>query len=175
MTAIDDREGLAGLVARATKGPWRFRKSRLGDGDIGILADPGACVAECFSSIRKSFEHATEEQEANAELVSLAPALATQRLTDMVELDRLRATLAQAVASNGAMMKRLEEARALAEAVQKLGLRELVAGWDGEESDTPFEPHPANLGVVLKTKTGTVYAIDAATTAFLTPTQEPTR
>ena len=51
----------------------------------------------------------------------------------------------------------------LIKAVNELGLRDLVAGWNGENrEDGPLEPHPNNLGVTLKTNAGTVYAIDAA-------------
>lgn len=56
----------------------------------------------------------------------------------------------------------LEDAR---EALERLGLRELVAGWNGENRpDGPYEPHPAKLGVTLRTNAGTVYEIDATLT-----------
>jgi hypothetical protein len=55
----------------------------------------------------------------------------------------------------------MSDLRALIEAVDKLGLRSLVAGWNGEGRDKPFEPHPARLKVTLKTNCGTVYQIDA--------------
>lgn len=60
-------------------------------------------------------------------------------------------------------------------AVRKLGLRELVAGWNGENrADGPYEPHPAKLGVTLRTNAGTVYEIDRALEAFAaTPKPEP--
>ena len=55
----------------------------------------------------------------------------------------------------------------LVEAVNKLGLRNLVAGWNGEnKADGPYEPHQRRLGVTLRTNAGTVYDIDAALTAL---------
>jgi hypothetical protein len=57
--------------------------------------------------------------------------------------------------------------KALVEAVRRLNLRELVAGWNGENrADGPYEPHPDKLGVTLRTNAGTVYAIDTALAAF---------
>lgn len=51
----------------------------------------------------------------------------------------------------------------LLEAVDALGLRQLVAGWNGENrSDGPYEPHPPKLGVTLRTNAGHVYALDFA-------------
>lgn len=59
-----------------------------------------------------------------------------------------------------------EELSALIAAVEKLGLRQLVAGWNGENKpDGPYEPHSPRLGVTLRTNAGEVYAIDAATEA----------
>jgi hypothetical protein len=55
---------------------------------------------------------------------------------------------------------------ALVEAVRRLGLRELVAGWNGEDREKPYTPHPSGLGVTLKTTCGVVYAIDAALAAI---------
>ncbi len=55
---------------------------------------------------------------------------------------------------------------ALVKALQPLGLRATVAGWNGENEATPYKPHPNNLGVTLKTNVGTVYAIDAALRAL---------
>lgn len=58
---------------------------------------------------------------------------------------------------------------ALVEAVSALGLRKLVAGWNGEDRENPHPPHPPRLGVTLKTNAGAVYAIDAALAALETP------
>lgn len=54
------------------------------------------------------------------------------------------------------------ERDALRNACQPLGLRSLVAGWNGEGRDDGYAPHPPQLGVTLKTTAGVVYAIDAA-------------
>ena len=60
---------------------------------------------------------------------------------------------------------RAREARLLA-AVDALGLRQLVAGWNGENRpDGPYEPHPRKLGVTLRTNAGQVYDLDAAAEA----------
>jgi hypothetical protein len=56
--------------------------------------------------------------------------------------------------------------RALVEAVTRLGLRVLVAGWNGEGRDTPYQPHPPRTRVTIPTTCGVVYAIDAALAAF---------
>jgi len=74
-----DMDNLKDLMARATPGPWSAKSSAMGDNDIGILGD-GGCLAECFSSIRKQFEHATDEQAANAALIAMAPDLAAEVL-----------------------------------------------------------------------------------------------
>ena len=63
----------------------------------------------------------------------------------------------------------LPEIAALVEAVSALGLRKLVAGWNGEDRENPYPPHPPRLGVTLKTNAGAVYAIDAALAALETP------
>lgn len=52
----------------------------------------------------------------------------------------------------------------LVEAAKALGLRELVAGWNGEGKDKPYTPHPAHLWATIKTTCGVVYALDAAIT-----------
>ncbi len=56
---------------------------------------------------------------------------------------------------------------ALVEAIERLGLRVLVAGWNGEGRPIAerFGPHPDELCVNLPTNCGTVYAIDKATVA----------
>ena len=55
---------------------------------------------------------------------------------------------------------------ALVKAVEKLGLRELVAGWNGENKDKPYAPHPPSLGATIKTTCGVVYEVDAAIRAL---------
>lgn len=49
--------------------------------------------------------------------------------------------------------------------IDKLGVRNLVAGWNGEgRPDGPYaERHPPRLEAILPTDCGTVYALDAAT------------
>ena len=62
------------------------------------------------------------------------------------------------------------EAGRLLAAVDALGLRELVAGWNGENrEDGPYEPHPSRLGVTLRTNAGRVYELDAAAEAARAP------
>ena len=56
--------------------------------------------------------------------------------------------------------------QALVKAVEKLGLRELVAGWNGENKDEPYAPHSPRLGATIKTTCGVVYEIDAALRAL---------
>jgi len=58
-------------------------------------------------------------------------------------------------------------AAGLLAAVDTLGLRTLVAGWNGENRpDGPHEPHPRKLGVTLRSNTGQVYDIDEAAEAL---------
>lgn len=58
------------------------------------------------------------------------------------------------------------EIEELVAAVDALDLRQLVAGWNGENRpDGPYEPHPRKLGVTLRTNAGQVYDLDAATEA----------
>jgi DNA-binding transcriptional ArsR family regulator len=52
--------------------------------------------------------------------------------------------------------------KALVDAVEQLGLRSLVAGWNGEGREKPYPPHPETLIAIIKTTCGTVYAVDAA-------------
>lgn len=52
----------------------------------------------------------------------------------------------------------------LVEAGKALGLREIVAGWNGEGKEKPYIPHPAHLWATIKTTCGAVYALDAAIT-----------
>lgn len=61
----------------------------------------------------------------------------------------------------------LPEVAALIEAVKDLGLRKLVAGWNGEDRDKPYASHPPFLAVTIRTNAGDVYAIDAALQPFL--------
>ena len=63
----------------------------------------------------------------------------------------------------------LPEVRAMVEAVELLGLRRLVAGWNGEGLEIPYTPHEPRLGVRLSVTAGTVYAIDAALAAIKEP------
>jgi hypothetical protein len=47
-------------------------------------------------------------------------------------------------------------------AIEPLGLRTLVAGWNGEGRDGgPYARHPDQLGVTLPTTAGVVYRLDA--------------
>ncbi len=57
-----------------------------------------------------------------------------------------------------------EALRALVEAKALSGVRDLVAGWNGENRPVPYkERHPARLGATLpKTNCGAVYALDEA-------------
>ena len=64
---------------------------------------------------------------------------------------------------------KLPEIRALVEAVELLGFRRLVAGWNGEGLEIPYTPHEPRLGVRLSVTAGTVYAIDAALAAIKEP------
>lgn len=66
-------------------------------------------------------------------------------------------------------VRELPEVKALVAAVELLGLRRLVAGWNGEGLETPYTPHEPKLGVRLSVTAGTVYAIDAALAAFKEP------
>ena len=52
----------------------------------------------------------------------------------------------------------------LVEAGKALGLREIVAGWNGEGKEKPYTPHPAHLRATIKTTCGAVYALDTAIT-----------
>lgn len=63
----------------------------------------------------------------------------------------------------------LSEVQALVEAVDQLGISDLVSGWNGRGREVPYEPHLPRLGVALKTNAGTVYAIDAALAAIKEP------
>lgn len=73
--------------------------------------------------------------------------------------------LIERVAALEAENERLREALGgLYRAVDGLGLRAIVAGWNGEgRDDGPNDPHHPELRVNLPTNAGTVYAIDAAT------------
>ena len=120
----------------ATPGPWK----PFYDEVTGVIADDGR-VANCTQITLMGRRHPTEAP-ANARLIALAPELA-------------RAYIAQHEAQD-----------ALVKAVERLGLRELVAGWNGENREKPYTPHPDNLGAKISTTCGTVYAIDAALAAL---------
>lgn len=66
--------------------------------------------------------------------------------------------------SPDATIKALVEAtEGFLSAFDKLKVRLLVAGWNGEDkSDGPYERHPNLLGVTLRTNCGQVYALDEA-------------
>jgi len=57
-----------------------------------------------------------------------------------------------------------EALEALVNAKALKGVRELVAGWNGEGRDEPYkERHPSRLGATLpKTNCGAVYELDEA-------------
>lgn len=61
---------------------------------------------------------------------------------------------------------RVPEISALIEAVSALGLRQLVAGWNGEDLGEQYPPHPASQLAMLNTTCGVVYAIDTALRAI---------
>tara|TARA_R110000851_G_scaffold5046_1_gene21066 strand:- start:412 stop:897 length:486 start_codon:yes stop_codon:yes gene_type:complete len=67
----------------------------------------------------------------------------------------------------------VQEAVALLNAVDALDFRRLVAGWNGENREGDWEPHPEKLGVTLKTNAGLVYAIDQATEALRALSEKP--
>jgi hypothetical protein len=58
-----------------TPGPWTFKHAGDESGDIGILSDGPAVVAECFPDIRIRDEGAHDECLANARLIAAAPEL----------------------------------------------------------------------------------------------------
>ena len=60
----------------------------------------------------------------------------------------------------------LQAADELARAVDGLGARKLVAGWNGEARETPYPPHPRRIKATLQTTCGVVYDIDAALAAY---------
>lgn len=61
---------------------------------------------------------------------------------------------------------RVTEIAALIEAATALGVRAMVAGWNGEGREHPYTPHPSRLGATIKTTCGAVYALDAALRAI---------
>lgn len=61
---------------------------------------------------------------------------------------------------------RVPEVAALIEAATALGVRAMVAGWNGEGREHPYTPHPSRLGATIKTTCGAVYALDAALRAI---------
>lgn len=75
--------------------------------------------------------------------------------------------LAEVAARIEAQEALIAEAGRLVSEVQKLGLRELVAGWNGEDRPQPYKPHDGRLSATIKTTCGTVYAIDEITRALL--------
>ena len=78
--------------------------------------------------------------------------------------DRVHATCITALEAQLADAK--ARAAKLVETVDALGLRKIVAGWNGKNRDDgPYEPHPSKLGVMLRTTVGHVYAIDRETEA----------
>jgi hypothetical protein len=79
----------------------------------------------------------------------------------------MRLAMTDAIAAADGFKGSVESARALLAQVDKLTLRPLVAGWNGEgRKDGPNEPHPNGLIVTLPTTAGVVYAIDAAAEAL---------
>jgi hypothetical protein len=59
---------------------------------------------------------------------------------------------------------RSDALKALVASIDKMGVRALVAGWNGEGREVaPFKRHPARLGATLRTNCGNVYALDEAT------------
>lgn len=73
----------------------------------------------------------------------------------------LAAVLPMVLAGPREALGRMIDAKALS------GVRELVAGWNGEEQPKPYnERHPAELGATLpKTNCGAVYELDEAMVA----------
>lgn len=61
---------------------------------------------------------------------------------------------------------RVPEIAALIEAASALGVRDMVAGWNGEGREHPYTPHPASLWAKINTTCGAVYALDAALRAI---------
>ena len=55
---------------------------------------------------------------------------------------------------------------ALVGAVERLGLRDLVAAWNGEGLPKQYAPHPDRLKATIPTTCGVIYAIDAALAAW---------
>lgn len=59
-----------------------------------------------------------------------------------------------------------EALRALVDAKALKGVRDVVAGWNGENLPTPHkERHPSRLGARIETNCGAIYELDELLTA----------
>ena len=84
---------------------------------------------------------------------------------DPVARGLIRMAVTEAIAaSDSADLRKVAEA--LLAQVDKLTLRPLVSGWNGEGRLIQNKPHPNGLIVTLPTTAGAVYGIDAAAEAL---------
>ena len=89
-----------------------------------------------------------------------------ERLVAALDDARAKGYVTQSEQEPPVVLSAPDAVEALVKAVEKLGLRELVAGWNGENKDEPYAPHPPCLGATIKTTCGVVYEIDAAIRAL---------
>lgn len=124
---------------------------RAGDGGAISLGDLRAAVTFAASETKRADEEAAARRTAEAER-DRAQTACEQIGIRLNEAEAREATLRAA-------LRRIINAKALR------GVRELVAGWNGENRpDGPYaERHPARLGATLpKTTCGAVYELDEA-------------
>lgn len=137
--------------------------------DFGHRAPSPAATVLAAEMQRRAVERAKADAEMCMESAAKAEAEGHDSAADQ---DRQAAHVARGIAAAIRALPlpgdplpaalRLPEVRALVEAVEKLGLRKLVAGWNGEDRDTPYTPHPSHLWAKINTTCGVVYEIDAA-------------
>ena len=112
-------------------------------------------------------DHLTENARLRAALLAWEAAFLTGRNEPLqIAYENGRNALATPAPDAVQEAARVPEIAALIEAASALGVRDMVAGWNGEGREHPYTPHPASLWAKINTTCGAVYALDAALRAI---------
>ncbi|MDR3463294.1 MAG: hypothetical protein P4L76_13365 [Beijerinckiaceae bacterium] len=133
----------------------------LSDDDFRTLKDHVTQYHDQFAGYMRALITRCDAAESNANRIAGLAASYVEKFGD----ECARAAIAEsALATERERTAKLEAALArLVNGKALSGVRDLVAGWNGESHPVPFKHrHPNKLGATLKTNCGAIYELDDA-------------
>lgn len=154
LLALPDRRRMAPLKAAAVDDAFNDWPIAYQTGNSGEDGKDWAIVTDRVNA--SAFYYLTFPADAKEDAEAIVAILMAYRSGRLAEAEPLLALLAEA----------REALASLANAKALSGVRETVAGWNGEELPKPHSSrHPDRLGAHITTNCGAVYALDEGMTS----------